>query len=39
MQSGIWAYLARRAIFLVPLLIGLSILMFLLIHAAPGDPV
>jgi peptide/nickel transport system permease protein len=39
MQSGIWAYLARRAIFLVPLLLGLSILMFLLIHAAPGDPV
>jgi peptide/nickel transport system permease protein len=39
MQSGIWAYVARRAIFLVPLLLGLSILMFLLIHAAPGDPV
>ncbi|MEA2528304.1 MAG: peptide/nickel transport system permease protein [Thermomicrobiales bacterium] len=39
MQSGFWAYLARRAIFLVPLLLGLSILMFLLIHAAPGDPV
>jgi peptide/nickel transport system permease protein len=39
MQSGIWAYLARRAIFLVPLLLGLSVLMFLLIHAAPGDPV
>jgi peptide/nickel transport system permease protein len=38
MHSGIWTYLARRAIFLVPLLIGLSILMFLLIHAAPGDP-
>jgi peptide/nickel transport system permease protein len=38
MHSGIWSYLARRAIFLVPLLIGLSILMFLLIHAAPGDP-
>jgi peptide/nickel transport system permease protein len=39
MHSGTWAYLARRAIFLVPLLLGLSILMFLLIHAAPGDPV
>jgi peptide/nickel transport system permease protein len=38
MHGGIWAYLARRAIFLVPLLIGLSMLMFLLIHAAPGDP-
>src|SRR5215217_7676017 len=39
MHAGIWAYLARRAIFLVPLLLGLSLLMFLLIHAAPGDPV
>jgi peptide/nickel transport system permease protein len=38
MQSGTWAYLARRAVFLVPLLIGLSIVMFALIHAAPGDP-
>jgi len=39
MHAGIWAYLARRAIFLVPLLLGLSLLMFLLIHAAPSDPV
>jgi peptide/nickel transport system permease protein len=39
MHSGTWAYLARRAIFLVPLLLGLSLLMFILIHAAPGDPV
>ena len=38
MHSGTWAYLARRALFLVPLLLGLSLLMFLLIHAAPGDP-
>jgi peptide/nickel transport system permease protein len=39
MQSGVWAYLARRALFLIPLLIGLSMLMFLLIQSAPGDPV
>jgi peptide/nickel transport system permease protein len=38
MQSGIWAYMARRALGLVPLVIGLSIIVFLLIHAAPGDP-
>ena len=38
MQSGIWAYMARRAVSLVPLVIGLSIIVFLLIHAAPGDP-
>lgn len=39
MNSGVWAYMARRVIMLVPLLIGLSIVMFTLIHAAPGDPV
>jgi peptide/nickel transport system permease protein len=39
MQNGVWAYLARRALFLVPLLLGLSMLMFLLIQSAPGDPV
>jgi len=39
MDSGIWAYIARRFLFLIPLLLGLSIVMFTLIHAAPGDPV
>ena len=39
MSSGLWGYVARRAIFLPPLLIGLSIVMFSLIHLAPGDPV
>src|SRR5690348_16130122 len=29
----------RRALVLIPLLIGLSIVMFVLIHLAPGDPV
>lgn len=38
MQSGIWAYMARRAVSLVPLVVGLSIVVFLLIQAAPGDP-
>jgi peptide/nickel transport system permease protein len=39
MGGGTWAYMARRVIFLVPLLIGLSLVMFSLIQLAPGDPV
>jgi peptide/nickel transport system permease protein len=39
MQSGTVAYLIRRTLFLVPLMIGLSLVMFTLIHSAPGDPV
>lgn len=39
MPRGIWSYLIRRTLILFPLLIGLSIVMFALIHAAPGDPV
>jgi peptide/nickel transport system permease protein len=33
------SFILRRFIFLIPLLIGLSLVMFILIHAAPGDPV
>jgi peptide/nickel transport system permease protein len=39
MPPGVWSYLIRRTLILIPLLIGLSIVMFALIHAAPGDPV
>jgi peptide/nickel transport system permease protein len=39
MTSDSWAYLARRVLQLVPLLIGLSLIMFILVHLAPGDPV
>lgn len=39
MSSGVWAYMARRVLMLVPLLLGLSLIMFTLIQAAPGDPV
>ncbi len=39
MPPGVWTYLIRRTLILIPLLIGLSIVMFTLIHAAPGDPV
>ena len=34
-----WSYAARRILLGVPVLFGLSILVFLLIHLAPGDPV
>src|SRR5215468_444752 len=34
-----WSYAARRILLVVPVLFGLSILVFLLIHLAPGDPV
>ena len=36
MQSGTVAYLIRRTLFLVPLMLGLSLVMFTLIHTAPG---
>lgn len=39
MNSSVWAYIARRTLFLIPLLLGLSLVMFLLVHLAPGDPV
>jgi peptide/nickel transport system permease protein len=32
------AYIVRRFLFLIPLLLGLSIVMFMLIRLAPGDP-
>ncbi len=39
MRSGTVAYLIRRTVFLVPLMLGLSLVMFVLIHSVPGDPV
>jgi peptide/nickel transport system permease protein len=37
--GNIGQYMIRRVLLLIPLLIGLSLVMFLLIHLAPGDPV
>ncbi len=31
-------FIIRRFLYLIPLLVGLSMVMFVLIHAAPGDP-
>lgn len=39
MNGDTVAYLFRRVLLVIPLLIGLSILMFSLIHLAPGDPI
>ncbi len=32
------AYMSKRVVFLVPILIGVSFLVFLMIHLVPGDP-
>jgi len=37
--TGIVAYLIRRLVAAVPLLLGLTLLLFVLVHLAPGDPV
>jgi ABC-type microcin C transport system permease subunit YejB len=34
-----WAYIARRLLYAVPILLGVSMLVFTLIHLAPGDVV
>jgi peptide/nickel transport system permease protein len=38
MTSEMRAYVLRRLLILIPMLIGLSLVMFLLLHLAPGDP-
>src|SRR4051812_17457575 len=38
-MSNIGTYMARRALMIIPLLLGLTIVMFALVHLAPGDPV
>ena len=37
-MSNIGSYMLRRVLLLVPMLLGLSLVMFALIHLAPGDP-
>ena len=34
----IWSYLLRRLVQLVPVVLGITILVFLLLHLVPGDP-
>src|SRR5215813_5488517 len=34
-----WAYIARRLLYAMPILLGVSMLVFALIHLAPGDVV
>ena len=38
MSSEMRAYILRRILILFPMLVGLSLVMFLLLHLAPGDP-
>jgi peptide/nickel transport system permease protein len=38
MSSEMRAYVVRRVLMLIPLLLGLSLVMFVLLHIAPGDP-
>ena len=33
-----WSYVARRLLFVIPTLLGVSIIMFSLLHVVPGDP-
>lgn len=33
-----WTYLARRTLGLIPVLLGISLLVFLFLHLIPGDP-
>jgi peptide/nickel transport system permease protein len=35
---GLWAYVGRRLLALLPILLGISILVFLLVHLIPGTP-
>jgi peptide/nickel transport system permease protein len=35
----VWSYIVRRLLTMIPVLIGVTLLVFLLIHIAPGDPV
>jgi len=34
----VWVYILRRLLYAVPILLGVSLLVFTLIHLAPGDP-
>lgn len=38
MSGQMGAYMARRVLLLIPMLLGLSLVMFLLLRLAPGDP-
>jgi peptide/nickel transport system permease protein len=35
---GLWAYVARRVLALVPIALGVTFLTFMLVHLIPGDP-
>ena len=39
MSNGIVVYILRRLLIATPILVGLTLIMFTLVHLAPGDPV
>ncbi len=39
MALGLWAYVAKRILFMIPVLLGTCLAVFLLLQLAPGDPV
>jgi len=34
-----WVYVARRFLLAVPTLLGASVIVFAMVHLAPGDPI
>ena len=34
-----WSYILRRLLFGIPTLLGVTIIVFTLLHLAPGDPI
>jgi peptide/nickel transport system permease protein len=38
-NSNMWFYLTKRLLFMIPMLIGITLVSFVVIHLAPGTPV
>ena len=36
---SLYAYIARRVLLLIPILIGITLVAFVISHAVPGDPI
>ena len=34
-----WRYIVRRLCFGIPTLLGVTVIVFILLHLAPGDPI
>src|SRR5438105_15020119 len=38
-SNKMWSYILRRLLFGIPTLLGVTVIVFTLLHLAPGDPV